>query len=284
MGQRPRRDGRAAAGGTDGRADRADPANPRLLRARRRQRLLGQPARDWAGSWTGSPPPPWSPSRVQDQLVATHERVWSSGATVTDPEHKATARGDARRAGRHPSLAAGPPAPTHRRARRGHPRAAGLRRPLRRPPSTQPSTPPTRADIDADPVGGAVNCRRAPWMTSTKTAPTNTRNTTAASFGARLEAGLPEQGVEDPHDRPGLGRPRRAGAGAELAARGVSDRSPRTPGRRTRVRRHHDACPHRPLPFSQDAGGVQPRAPAQPCAATCSPTWPPPRSSRRPTT
>ena len=28
----------------------------------------------------------------QDQLVATHERVWSSGATVTDPEHKATAR------------------------------------------------------------------------------------------------------------------------------------------------------------------------------------------------
>lgn len=27
-----------------------------------------------------------------DQLVATHERVWSSGATITDPEHKATAR------------------------------------------------------------------------------------------------------------------------------------------------------------------------------------------------
>ncbi len=28
----------------------------------------------------------------QDQLVATHERVWSRGATITDPEHQATAR------------------------------------------------------------------------------------------------------------------------------------------------------------------------------------------------
>ena len=46
LGSRPRRDGRTAAGGADGRADRADPAVPRLLRAHRRQRLLGQPGRD----------------------------------------------------------------------------------------------------------------------------------------------------------------------------------------------------------------------------------------------
>ena len=38
-------DGRAAAGGSAGRADQPDPARPRLLRAGRHRRLLRRPAR-----------------------------------------------------------------------------------------------------------------------------------------------------------------------------------------------------------------------------------------------
>ena len=50
-----------------------------------------------------------------DQLVATHERVWASGATITDPEHKATAR--AMRA----ELAAARQRADHRPGTRAHP-------------------------------------------------------------------------------------------------------------------------------------------------------------------
>ncbi len=59
-----------------------------------------------------------------------------------------------------------------------------------------------------------------------------------------------------------LGRARRPGPRRELVARGVPGRGPATPGRRPRVRRHHDADPHRALPGGQDARGLQPRPPA----------------------
>ena len=48
------------------------------------------------------------------QIVATHERFWASGATVTDPEHQATAKRAARRVGRRTRR-------PRRRATRSHP-------------------------------------------------------------------------------------------------------------------------------------------------------------------
>ena len=87
----------------------------------------------------------------QDQLVATHERVWSSGATVTDPEHKAIAR----------EMRAELAAARQRPGTRAHPDGHVVA--IRALPdydalfgvTFDPAfDPTTRADIDADPVGG----------------------------------------------------------------------------------------------------------------------------------
>ena len=92
-----------------------------------------------------------------EQIVATHERVWASGATITDPEHRATARAmrtefattrDRARARHHSSTRSHTDG--HVVALRALPDYDALFG-VTFDPAFDPTT---RADIDADPVGG----------------------------------------------------------------------------------------------------------------------------------
>ena len=89
--RRPGGDAAAAAGRPGGGVGQPGPAGTRLLRPRRLQRLLRRPRRDRPVRRRHRRPVPGQ-VRHEGRLVATHDRVWARGMTITDPAHVAAAK------------------------------------------------------------------------------------------------------------------------------------------------------------------------------------------------
>ena len=151
-------------------------------------------------------------ARRRPRPVLGQARAWSpTRPTSPPPTQMRHALAEQRRAQQRPGSAAPPP---QRRARRRAARPAGLRRPVRR--RLQPDPHPT------DPTAADGGGSEQP-MTATTTATAHDQHGTGRR--AAVDAGLPDPGAEDPHDRRVLGRPRRPGPRRELVARGVPGRA-----------------------------------------------------------
>ena len=270
-------DDRAAAGGARGRADQPGPAGPRLLRARRHQRLLRRPAGDRPVRRRHRLPRPGSSVSCDGQVVPATTAAGPARVTITDPAHVATARAMRAALAAHARRTSTP---------RARPSPPARRRPRRRASRALPDYD-ALFGVDFDPTPPSDHASRA---AAAAQRPHDARTTTAHQRPAAAQVAIWSmlayltRVLKTPTIGRVLGRPRRPGPRRELVARGVPGRGAATPGRRPRVRRHHDADPHRALPGQSRPSRTSTSTTCPRCAGTCSPTWPPARSSPRPRT